>query len=356
MTEERAPQVARGSDVEVADTVTSLFERVSALVEEARRSASRQVNATLVLRNWHLGRLISESVLDDERGEYGRRVLATLSERLTGRYGRGFEVTSLRRMVQFAREFTENEIRVSPIRELGWTQILALLPLKSAEARVFYARQAVERHLSVKELRGIIERKAYERREIANSQVAPGSAVPLDSFRDPYLLDFLQLRGAYQERDLEVAIIRELEPFLLEVGDGWAFVARQKRMVIDGEDFSLDLLFYSRPLRRLVAVELKIGKFKAGYKGQLELYLRWLDRYERREGEEAPIGLILCTEANREQVELLQMHKDGIAVAEYWTMLPPKALLEERLHAIWRDAQERVARRAIQAREETNGE
>ncbi|WP_241681288.1 PDDEXK nuclease domain-containing protein [Pseudactinotalea terrae] len=336
--------------------MTTLFERVSALVEEARLSASRQVNATLVLRNWHLGRLVSESVLGDERGEYGRSVLASLSQRLKATYGPGFDETNLRRMVQFAREFSDDQIRVSPIRELGWTQILALLPLKSTDARAFYAQQAVERHLSVKELRGIIERKAYERREIANSQVVPGSAVPLDSFRDPYLLDFLQLGGAYQERDLEAAIIRELEPFLLEVGDGWTFVARQKRMVIDGEDFSLDLLFYSRPLRRLVAVELKIGKFKPGYKGQLELYLRWLDRYERREGEETPIGLILCTEASREQIELLQMHKDGIAVAEYWTTLPPKALLEERLHTIWRDAQERVARRAIQAGEETSGE
>ena len=128
---------------------------------------------------------------------------------------------------------------------------------------------------------------------------------------------------------------------------GFAFVASQKRMTIDGDDFYLDLLFFSRPLRRLVAVELKIGKFDADYKGQMKLYLKWLDRYDRQGGEEAPIGLILCTEVSREQVELLEMHKDGIVVAEYWTVLPPKAELEAKLAEIVRDAHERLARRGL---------
>jgi hypothetical protein len=161
------------------------------------------------------------------------------------------------------------------------------------------------------------------------------------------LLDFLELKDGYQEHDVESAIIHEMEPFLLEVGNGWAFIARQKRIIIDGEDFYIDLLFYSRPLRRLVAVELKIGKFKAAYKGQMELYLSWLDRHERQETEESPIGLILCTEASREQIELLRLHKDGIAVAEYWTALPPKEELEAKLSEIFRRAQERLARHQI---------
>lgn len=118
-------------------------------------------------------------------------------------------------------------------------------------------------------------------------------------------------------------------------------------MTIDDDDFYLDLLFFSRPLRRLVAVELKIGKFDARFEGQMKLYLKWLDRYERQEHEQAPVGLILCTEVSREQVELLEMHKDGIVVAEYWTALPPKAELEAKLAEIVRDAQERLARRAI---------
>jgi predicted nuclease of restriction endonuclease-like (RecB) superfamily len=156
-------------------------------------------------------------------------------------------------MVKFAREFPDEQIVVSLIPQLSWTHILALLSVKSPEARVLYAQQASERHLSVQELRGIVDRKAFERREIANSQVTERSAVPLDSFRDPYLLDFLGLEGAYQERDLEEAIIRELEPFLLEAGKGWT----EKRMVIDSDDRYVDLLFFSRPLRRFVAAELR---------------------------------------------------------------------------------------------------
>ncbi|MDR1264602.1 MAG: PDDEXK nuclease domain-containing protein [Propionibacteriaceae bacterium] len=334
---------AAGIDVVSAQ----LFEQVSALVEEARGAASRQVNATLVLRNWHTGRLISSAVLGDERGDYGKQIVASLSRQLTARYGRGFDASNLYRMVKFAREFPDEQILVSLIPELSWTHILALLPVPSGPTRSFYAEQAVSRRLSVQELRHTIARKAYERREIANSQIPKGSAMPVDAFRDPYLLDFLDLEDGYHERDLESAIIHELEPFLLEAGQGWAFIARQKRIVIDGEDFYIDLLFFSRPLRRLVVIELKIGRFQAAYKGQMELYLRWLDRYERGEGEEAPIGLILCTEAGREQMELLQMHKDGIVVAEYWTALPSKEQLEQRLQEILRRAKERVARQEL---------
>jgi hypothetical protein len=166
-------------------------------------------------------------------------------------------------------------------------------------------------------------------------------------FKDPYFLDFLGLRQGHDEADLEAAILRELEAFILELGRGFAFVERQKRMVIDGEDFYLDLLFFHRRLRRLVAVELKLGRFRASHKGQMELYLRWLDKHERQAGEEAPIGLILCAESSREQVELLQAHKDGITVAEYWTELPPKAELERRLHEALVDARERLARQGL---------
>jgi predicted nuclease of restriction endonuclease-like (RecB) superfamily len=252
-------------------------------------------------------------------------------------------------MIQFAQVFPDEQIVSSLMTQLSWSHILRLLPLKTDEARAFYVGQAVTHRLSVRELGGTIGRKAYERREIANSRVVAGSAVPLDAFRDPYLLDFLGLEGGFHERDLESAIIHGMQAFLLEVGNGWAFVARQKRIILDGDDFYVDLIFYSRPLRRLIAVELKVGKFKAAYKGQMELYLKWLDRYERQEGEEAPIGLILCTEASRERIELLEMHKDGIVVAEYWTTLPPKKELEERLELILEQAKERLARRALLA-------
>lgn len=250
-------------------------------------------------------------------------------------------------MVKFARLFPEREIVVTLSQKLSWSHILALLPLRSDDARAFYAREAAVGRWTVRELRHAISRKAWERREIADSQAGPGSMVPADTFRDPYLLDFLGLHDGYLEADLEAALLRDMEAFLLEVGTGFTFVERQKRMVIDGKDFHLDLLLYNRPLRRLVAVELKIGEFDARHEGQMKLYLKWLDRYERQDGEEAPVGLILCAGTSREQVELLEMHKDGIVVAEYWTSLPPKHELEQRLQVMLREARERLARREL---------
>ena len=203
----------------------------------------------------------------------------------------------------------------------------------------------------MRELRGQIERNAYERTEIASTQAStlngPENATPSLVFKDPYFLDFLGLRQGHDEADLEAAILRQLEAFILELGRGFAFVERQKRMVIDGEDFYLDLLFFHRRLRRLVAIELKLGRFKAGHKGQMELYLAWLNQHERQPGEEPHIGLILCAEASREQVELLQMHQDGITVAEYWTELPTKEELQRQLHQALHEARERLARRGV---------
>ena len=345
--QERAVSAVCRPSAGEAATPDDLVERVSSLVLEARESIASYANATLTLTYWQVGALIDSEVLGGERAGYGSQILASLAHELTARFGRGFDRPNLSRMVTFAREFPDPEIVASLAHKLSWTHFVALLPLKSDEARRFYADQVVAGRLSVRELKRAIQRKAYERREIANSQIEPGSMVPADTFSDPYLLDFLGLHDGYAEADLEAAILRDLEAFLLEVGAGFSFVARQKRMIIDGDDFHLDLLFFSRPLRRLVAVELKIGKFDARHEGQMKLYLKWLNRYERAEGEESPIGLILCTEASREQVELLEMHKDGIVVAEYWTALPPRHELEQRLQTILRDARERLARRAL---------
>ncbi|HPU14244.1 MAG TPA: PDDEXK nuclease domain-containing protein [Aeromicrobium sp.] len=335
----------RGQDE--PEVALDLVERVSALVDEAREAVASFANATTTFAYWRVGVLVDGEVLDRERADYGAQTVVTLSRELVDRYGMNFEEKNLRRMVQFARLFPDPEIVVTLSRQLSWSHILALLPLRSPEARSFYAEQAATSRWTVRELRSAIQRKAFERREIADSQVGPGSLVPADTFSDPYLLDFLGLHDDFLEADLEAAILRELESFLLEVGRGFTFVERQKRMIIDDTDFHLDLLLYHRPLKRLVAVELKTGKFDPRYEGQMKLYLKWLDRYERQPGEEAPIGLILCTEASREQVELLEMHKDGIVVAEYWTELPSREELEQRLRTILRDARERLARREL---------
>jgi len=207
---------------------------------------------------------------------------------------------------------------------------------------MFYARKSAEETWSKRELRRQIERKAFERKEIAQTQLIQTPEEIQASFKDPYFLDFLGLKDGYLEDDLELAILKELELFILELGKGFAFVERQKRMIMDGEDFYLDLLFYHRKLKRLVAIELKLGKFKAAYKGQMELYLKWLQKNEMHSGEKNPIGLILCAEKKHEQIELLQMGKDGIMVAEYMTELPPKKELEAKLHQTLIEARARI--------------
>ncbi|MFD6894112.1 YhcG family protein [Rhodococcus sp. NPDC060086] len=335
------------AEVERTGKTGDLFGQVSALIEQTRAAVATQANAALTLMNWQIGHLIDTEVLAEQRAEYAQEIVVTLSRRLTKRYGRGFDRANLYRMRQFAQVFPDRDIVATLSRQLSWSHFIVLVAVDHDAARAFYIQQTLDARLSVRALRDLIGRQGFERREIANAQTPGGSTVPLDTFSDPYFLDFLGLKDAYAERDLEDALIREMETFLLEVGNGWAFVARQKRMTIDNDDYFLDLLFYSRPLHRLIAVELKIGKFKAAHEGQMKLYLKWLDRYERRSDEEAPLGLILCTETSREQIELLEMHKDGIVVAEYWTALPPKEELQQRITQIYRAAKERVARRAL---------
>lgn len=342
------PSVAQVATTSATDT---LHAELRGLIANSRQRLAGAVNAELTRLYWTVGRRLDAEVLGGVRASYGSQRMARLGEQLAEEFGRGFEAKNLFRMVQFAQSFPDAEIVATLSRQLSWSHMVVLLPLKSPAARSFYAQQCAEQRWSVRELRNHIERKAFERTEIASAQTPalglPGDTPPALVFKDPYFLDFLGLRQGHDEADLEAAILRQLEAFILELGRGFAFVERQKRMVIDGDDFYLDLLFYHRRLRRLVAIELKLGRFKAAHKGQMELYLKWLDKHERQPGEETPIGLILCAESSREQVELLQMHKDGITVAEYWTELPPKAELEQQLHQALVEARERLARRGM---------
>jgi predicted nuclease of restriction endonuclease-like (RecB) superfamily len=330
-----------------------LIGEIKSLIEQGRNQAVAAVNSALTATYWHVGRRINEELLRGKRAEYGKQVVVALAEELVGQYGKSFEVRNLRRMMQFAEVFPDFEI-VSPlVSQLSWTHFTVLMSLPTSEARAFYSKHAIECRWSKRELQSQIERKAFERAEIADTKLSLADAHHLrGSFKDPYLLDFLGLKEGYLENELENALLKELELFILEMGKGFAFVERQKRMIIDGEDFYLDLLFFHRKLRRLVAVELKINHFKAGYKGQMELYLNWLNRYERQEDEEPPIGLILCAEAGAEQVELLNMQKDNIMVAEYWTSLPPKELLEKKLHSALIEVRERLAERKFLERDD----
>jgi predicted nuclease of restriction endonuclease-like (RecB) superfamily len=322
----------------------ALFNEIARLIEQSQRQVVSHANSTLTLLFWQIGTRINNRILQNKRAEYAKQIVSTLSAQLKSSYGRNFEEKNLRRMLQFAEHFSDFDIVVPLARQLSWSHFLILIPIKNPEAKLFYAQKAMNELLGKRELRKQIASKAFERQTIANLQNTSNNPALLNSFKDPYFLDFLGLQNTYLENDLELAILRELEAFILELGQGFAFLERQKRMIIDGEDFHLDLLFYHRILKRLVAIELKLGKFDAKHKGQMELYLKWLDKHEKQEGENPPVGLILCAESSREQIELLEMHKDGIMVAEYWTELPPKKQLAQKIHSLLVEAKERIER------------
>ena len=314
------------------------------IIESRKQTVYRQVNSGTVLMFWEVGKRIDEEILGQERAEYGKRIVVTASQELQRRYGSNYEYTNVTRMIKFSKEFSDAQIVVTLSQQLSWSHILALLPQKSAEAMLYYAQEAAARNLGVRDLRHFIARKGFERRDIANLALSNQSGVPFNVFKDPYLLDAFALKENFLEADLEKAIVLELEKFILEFGEGFCFVARQKRIIFEGEDHYIDLLFFNRDLRRLVAVELKLGKFKFEYKGQMEGYLRLLNRVERKDGEEQPIGIILCTSTNRGEIELLELDKVGIAVSEYWTKLPPKEQFEHKLQEIMAEARERLER------------
>lgn len=307
----------------------ALLSELRGLIEQARRQVAHTANSTLTMLHWHIGLRIHREILKEQRASYGEEILPTLSAKLEPEYGKGFSARNLARMIKFAEAFPDEVIVATLARELSWSHIVEILPLKKPEAVV----QAEISHLR-----------------------AGGQMTPDMVFRDPYMLDFLGLPDGYSERDLESAILRDMERFLLELGTGFTFVARQKRITVGPDDFYLDLLFYHRHLRRLVAVELKLEAFAPAHKGQMELYLRWLDKYDRAPGEESPIGLILCAGANAEQVELMDLSSANIRVAEYLDHMPDMKVMQAQLHRAAELARERAARGRLPHVAETKGE
>lgn len=325
------------------------------MIEAARRQVARSANTMLTTLHWQLGARIREEILEERRAEYGAEVLGLLGRDLEARYGRGFGEKNLRRMVQFAEAFPDPTILVSLIRELTWTHFVALIPVHDPLKRDFYAELCRAERWSVRTLRQKIDSMLYERTALSKKPEAlirrelaelreRDTVTPELVFQDPYLLDFLGLRDSYSEKDLESALLREIERFLLELGAGFAFIERQKRITLDGDDYSIDLLFFHRRLRRLVVIELKLGEFKPADSGQVELYLRWLDRNERQAGEEPPLAIILCAGKKQETVEYLDLGRSGIHVAEYLTELPPRAVLQERFQRALANARANLER------------
>ncbi len=323
------------------------------LIEQSRQVAVAAVNASLTMMYWRIGHRISTEVLAGQRAGYGETLVVTLSRQLVADYGRGFEEKNLRRMVQFAQLFDTENIVATLSRQLSWSHFLALLPVKDPLARDFYAEMCSIERWSVRTLRGRIDSMLFERTALSrqpdelirlelDALRSKGEVAPTALLKDPYVLDFLGLTDRYLEKDLEDAILRELETFLLELGAGFSFVARQRRIQLDSDDFYIDLLFYNRKLRRLVAIELKLGDFKAEYKGQMELYLRWLARHDQEPGDLPPLGIILCTGKKQEQIELLELDQSGIHVAEYLTVLPPREVFQQKIHSALLTARARL--------------
>ncbi|MFH1249481.1 MAG: PDDEXK nuclease domain-containing protein [bacterium] len=312
------------------------------MIDEARRFVAVAVNTGLTMLYWRVGKRINDEILKGNRAEYGKQILATVSQELMTQYGDGFSYSALTRMIKFDEVFPDKSIVATLSQTLSWSHFRELISLEKPLQRDFYAEMCRVENWSVRVLRDKIDSMLYERTALSKKpdelvkaelqklrdkdQITPNLVL-----KDPYILDFLGLKDRYLEKDLEDAILRELEQFLLELGAGFTFIARQRRIQIDNDDFYIDLLLYNRILKRLFAVDLKLGSFKADYKGQMELYLRWLDKHERQTGEESPLGLILCAGKKAEQIELLELDKSGIHVAEYLTQLPPRKLLQERL-------------------------
>jgi predicted nuclease of restriction endonuclease-like (RecB) superfamily len=316
---------------------------IGRMIDAARGQVAQTVNAALTALYWQIGTRVRQDVLKDRRAEYGAEIVAALGRQLEARFGRGFGEKNLRRMVQFAEAFPDPEIVAALRRQLGWSHFRALIPMKEPLKREFYAEMCRIEGWSTRTLQQKIDGMLYERTALSKKPDAlirhelallreADHVTPDLVFQDPYLLDFLGLRDTYSEKDLESALLREIERFLLELGAGFAFVERQKRITLDGDDYYIDLLFFHRRLRRLVVIELKIGDFKPADSGQVELYLRWLDRHERQPGEEPPVAIILCAGKKRETVEYLDLGRSGIHVAEYLTELPPREVLRERFH------------------------
>ena len=321
----------------------SLIKDLRQIIEQARGRVASTANYELTMMYWHIGERINREVLSNQRAEYGKQIVASVARQLQEEYGKkGFEERTIRRMMKFAQMFPDIQI-VSPlVSKLSWTHFLIVMPLKDELQREFYLTLAASERWSKRTLQNKIDGMLFERTAVASKPdelIKKELATLRDDkvlspdlvFKSPYFLEFTGLKGMYSEKSLEDSLIAHLEQFIIELGNGFSFVARQKRMIIDGQDFYLDLLFFHRRLHRLIAIDLKLGRFKAQYKGQMELYLRWLEANEMEEGEETPLGLLLCTEGNDEQIELLQLDKAGIKVAQYLTELPSRHVLMQQI-------------------------
>ena len=320
-----------------------LFNDVCLIIDQARRHVATYVNVEACLMNWHVGKRIKEDVLYNQRAEYGKQILKNLSVKLTERYGTGWGTEKLKHCVRSAYLFSEDDIMYAARTQLTWTHLRSLMSLKDSLERQFYMEMCRIEHWDTRTLDEKIDSQLYQRTAISQrpeevirrelKELREEDTLNPDIvFRSTYFLDMLGLPDVFSEKDLENSILNQLLEFIKELGSDFTFVDRQKRITVDSEDYFIDLLFFHRGLRRLVAIDLKLGKFKPAYEGQMRLYLRYLNKNDRKPWEEEPIGLILCSEGNTEHIQYFMLDDESdIRVAQYYTELPSKELLADRL-------------------------
>jgi predicted nuclease of restriction endonuclease-like (RecB) superfamily len=320
-----------------------LFVDIVEIIQSGKSRVAFEVNSTVIILFWSIGKRINDEILRDDRGKYGEEIIKNIAKELSDKFGKGYSRPALFRMVRFAKIYPDKAIVSTLSRQLSWSHMMLICQIEQELKRDFYFQMASAEGWSVRATKDKINSMLFERTAISkkpeevirfelNKLQKTEQMTPEFVFRDPYFLDFIDLGSKYSEKSLESAILDNITEFLHEIGNDFCFVARQKRMPIKNKDRYLDLLFFHRGMRRLVAVELKLGKFEPEHKGQMEWYLRWLDKHERKTGEDKPIGIILCSDKDQEDVEYLELDQVGIHVTQYLTQLPPKALLEERLH------------------------
>ena len=282
----------------IAQISDNLYQGVSEIIDNAMQRVAVYVNAQSSMTFWNVGKYIIDDMDYQTYSAYGQKILATLSQRLMARYGKGYTYSALTRMMKVARIYGNREMFAMLSQTLTWSHFLELITIEDGTKRLFYQQMGIAEHWSVKQLRDKQDEMAYERSLIAAKpddkiaktleRICPQHMEPDVVLKSSYVLDFLGLSGYYSEEELEAAISKQLENFILELGQGFAFLERQKRFTIDGTDYYLDLLFYHRKLKCLVAIDLKLGKFKPQYKGQMELYLKYIQKYDMQSGENPP--------------------------------------------------------------------
>lgn len=348
-------------EIVLSDNFDYVYDDINDLIKRKKHDVKNAVNDAMISLYWGIGKKLADEITGVNKPEYGKQVVIEISKRLSVDYGTGFNRSAISRMINFYQEFPEYEKVATLSQQLTWSHFIEILPIKDELKRDFYAVMCKNENWSVRTLRERKKSMLYERTAISRKpdetikneieELSEEKKMSLDMFyRDPYMLDFLGLKDTYSEKDLENAILAQLEKFILEMGSDFAFLARQKHFVLDGKDYYMDLLFFHRTLRRLVLIELKLGEFEPQDKGQVELYLRWLEKYERAEGEEKPVALILCAEKSQETIELMELDNGSIHVAQYLTKMPPKEVLEKKLLQAIANAKEQLEQREVETR------